>query len=297
MKSEELQDRFNRLNVWKSYDQRAPHKPLLVLWAIGRCLRGEDRLVSFKEASHELAELLRLYGPPRKNVNPEYPFWRLRSDGVWEVLGSDRISETVSKDAHVSSLLKENAHGGFPKEINDALQADKELAVRIAQSLLDAHFSSTRHDAVLQDVGIGSEFEYIRRRIRNRDFSDTVLAAYGHQCAVCEFAIRLDKVPIGLEAAHIRWHCAKGPDLIQNALSLCSLHHTLFDAGAFTLYPERRILVSGQVTGRNSDETLGRYQSKEIILPEDDGDFPNPEFLNWHHNNVFQDELRSGDCR
>lgn len=288
MKASEIQDRFSRLNIWKAYGQRAPHKPLLALWAIGRSLRGEDRMVSFKEARHELAELLRLYGPPRKNVNPEYPFWRLRLDGVWEVPGSDKITETVSKDAHVSSLLRENAHGGFPKEIHDALQADEELAVKIAYSLLDAHFPSTLHEAVLRGVGIVSEFEYIRRRTRNRVFSDTVLAAYGHQCAVCDFAVRLDKGPIGLEAAHIKWHCAQGPDLIQNALSLCALHHRLFDAGAFTLSRERRIQVSGQVTGRGSNEILGRFQSKEILLPEDHGNIPDLDFLNWHHKNVFR---------
>jgi putative restriction endonuclease len=27
---------FDKLNVWKRDDQRAPHKPLLVLYALGR---------------------------------------------------------------------------------------------------------------------------------------------------------------------------------------------------------------------------------------------------------------------
>ena len=249
-------------------------------------------MVSYKEARHELADLLQSYGPPRKRAHPEDPFWRLRLDEVWEVPGADRISVTASGGAHVSSLLKQNAHGGFPKEIYDALRGDEDLAVRIACSLLDANFPSTRHEAVLQGVGIDSRFEYIRRRSRNREFSDTVLTAYGHQCAVCEFAVRLKNDPIGLEAAHIRWHCEQGPDLIRNALSLCALHHRLFDAGAFTLSRECRILVSGQVTGRGSDETLGRFQSKEIVLPEDDKDVPGPRFLKWHHRNVFQGELR-----
>jgi putative restriction endonuclease len=32
---------FDQLNVWSRGDQRAPHKPLLVLYALGRWSRGE----------------------------------------------------------------------------------------------------------------------------------------------------------------------------------------------------------------------------------------------------------------
>jgi uncharacterized protein (TIGR02996 family) len=34
--SETLLDRFDRLAIWNRGDQRAPHKPLLVLYALGR---------------------------------------------------------------------------------------------------------------------------------------------------------------------------------------------------------------------------------------------------------------------
>lgn len=292
MNPEDLSERFTRLNVWNANGQLAPHKPLLALWAIGRCLRGDERLVSYRDVSQALTVLLTRFGPPRKTVHPEHPFWRMRRDHIWEVPGSERIAVTSSGDALVGSLHEENAHGGFPKEIYDMFKADERLAVRIAHSLLDAHFSSTLHEAVLQAVGIDSGFEYVRRRSRNREFSETVLAAYGHRCAVCDFAVRMDKGPIGLEAAHIRWHCARGPNLIRNALSLCALHHRLFDAGAFTLSRERRILVSGQVTGSGFDEALGRFQSREVLRTEDDGDCPDPDFLIWHHRNVFRGELR-----
>ncbi len=292
MTLDDLSERFDGLGVWKASGQRAPHKPLLVLWAIGRCLRGEDRMVSYREAAPALKMLLTRFGLPRKTVHPEQPFWRLRKDGVWEVPGSERITKTSSGDALVSSLRQENAHGGFPKEIYEVFQTDKRLAVRIAYSLLDAHFPTTLHEAVLQAVEIDPGFGYVRHRPRNRQFSDTVLAAYGHRCAVCDFSIRMEKGPIGLEAAHIKWHCAQGPDLVQNALSLCALHHRLFDAGAFTLSPEYRVLVSGQVTGSGFDEVLGRFESREILLTEDNGDVPGPDFLKWHYENVFQGEFQ-----
>jgi putative restriction endonuclease len=59
-------ERFDRLAVWSRGDQRAPHKPLLVLYALGRWQRGQPD-VTFREAEPELTALLREFGPPRKS--------------------------------------------------------------------------------------------------------------------------------------------------------------------------------------------------------------------------------------
>jgi putative restriction endonuclease len=45
MTPDEIRDRFNSINVWNRGGERAPHKPLLGLYAIGRLLCGEPRLV------------------------------------------------------------------------------------------------------------------------------------------------------------------------------------------------------------------------------------------------------------
>src|SRR5437764_9480521 len=77
--------KFDRLNVWSRGGQRAPHKPLLVLYALGRWARGDTGDVPFREAAPALAALLKEFGPPRRSLHPEYPFWRLQNDGVWAV--------------------------------------------------------------------------------------------------------------------------------------------------------------------------------------------------------------------
>lgn len=65
--------RFDALSVWQQGDQRAPHKPLLVLYALGRWQRGLAE-VTFREAEAEpeLAALLREFGPPRRSDHPEH---------------------------------------------------------------------------------------------------------------------------------------------------------------------------------------------------------------------------------
>ena len=59
----------------------APHKPLLVLYALGRWQAGQKD-VAFRQAETDLTALLREFGPPRKSDHPEQPFWRLQRDGV-----------------------------------------------------------------------------------------------------------------------------------------------------------------------------------------------------------------------
>jgi putative restriction endonuclease len=84
MTTNAILSQFDDLAVWKQGDQRAPHKPLLILYALGRWQRGLTE-VSFREAEPELTGLLREFGPLRKSDRPEQPFWRLQRDGVWSV--------------------------------------------------------------------------------------------------------------------------------------------------------------------------------------------------------------------
>ena len=54
------------------------------------------------------------------------------------------------------------------------------------------------------------------------------LTAYEYRCTICGFDVRLGPVPVALDAAHIRWHQAGGPDTESNGLALCVVHHKLF---------------------------------------------------------------------
>ena len=309
MTPDELRNLFANLKVWHARGWRAPNKPLLALWAIGRCLRSEGRLAPYDTVARELGELLRRFGPPRKSVNPDLPFWHLRNDGVWDVPEADRITQTGSGHAHIASLRREDAHGGLFDDIFSALQKDQTTALHIAYSLVEAHFPESLHNDVLRAVGIdsgfptstgmdfvfmedraaGLEFEHVRRRSRDPAFARAVLDAYGDRCAVCEFAVRLRDAPVALDAAHIRWHRAGGRDRdkIGNGLALCTLHHRLFDAGAFTLSPKYTVIVSPAAAGPGADSTLDQFSRCPILLPRRTEDYPDFKSLKWHHREVF----------
>lgn len=64
MNDQELLQQIESLNVWRRSDQRAPHKPLLLLYALGRLQQGQRRL-SYAEVDEKLRALPDTFGPPR----------------------------------------------------------------------------------------------------------------------------------------------------------------------------------------------------------------------------------------
>lgn len=61
-------DRFLQLNVWQRGSERAPHKPLLILLALGALARGELD-VPFAKYEPRLRALLKEFGPATVAVN------------------------------------------------------------------------------------------------------------------------------------------------------------------------------------------------------------------------------------
>lgn len=113
------------------------------------------------------------------------------------------------------------------------------------------------------------------------------MAAYG-------FDLRVGHIPAGLEAAHIQWHTAGGPDIEPNGLSLCALHHKLFDLGAFTLEPASLKVVFSEhalAGGRGLTGEL-RHHGQDLPQPVDLASRPGPQYIDWNWSYVFKKEAR-----
>ena len=299
MKRVEVFAKLTAVNVWKRGPQRAPHKPLLLLLALARCSRGEAREIPYREVDDKLGALLREFGPPRKSFHPEYPFWRLQNDGVWMVRDADGLSRrTGHDDPRKSELLKLNPPGGLTGELWTALGKDRLLLAEAATAILDANFPPTLHEDILAAVGLdldGLIAAAAARTKRDPAFREKVLRAYERRCAVCGFDLRLGSVDVALEAAHIMWHQAGGPDIEGNGLALCSLHHKLLDRGAFTVSAERRVLVSQEVSGSAGvEEHLLRFHAGLVREPQSAEYLARPEYLRWHGREVFRGPAREG---
>src|SRR5207248_3709058 len=132
MDSEAILDRFDDLSIWKQGDQRAPHKPLLVLYALGRWQRGQTD-VTFCQAEPELTALLREFGPPRRSDHPEQPFWRLQRDGVWTVHAPPGlVMKTRDTIPRIGGLRSPDVRAEFSPDVQAALASDPGLVAAIA---------------------------------------------------------------------------------------------------------------------------------------------------------------------
>jgi putative restriction endonuclease len=293
MRNDQIKTLFDQIAVWKKGGQRAPHKPLLILYALSLCLQKKDRLIPYTEIDEKLRQLLVEFGPTRKSYHPEYPFWRLQNDGVWELANADRVAlRKGNSDAKKSELTKNHISGGFKAEIFDHFYRNPGLVANIATSILEEHFPSSVHEDILQAIGMDLSHLLMRRQ-RDSQFRDKVLRAYEYQCAVCGFNVRLGNTLIALEAAHIKWHQAGGPDSENNGIALCTLHHKLFDRGAFTLSKDLAVQVSDRANGTAGfSEWLLDFHGKDIKPPQRPAYYPKQIYVDWHVREVFQGEAR-----
>lgn len=140
----------------------------------------------------------------------------------------------------------------------------------------------------------GSAVEEIRRfgaprlvepRLGQGAFRILVTDAYARRCAITG-----EKTLPVLEAAHIRPYSHDGPHRTDNGLLLRSDLHILFDRGYMTVTPDLNVEVSPHL---ESDFGNGRIyyalQGQQLrVLPENLGDRPLREFLEWHNSEIFR---------
>lgn len=280
-------EQIGALRTYRSGSRRAPHKPLLLLFALGQ-LRSGKRELSFSEVKAALDPLLTAYAPPVKSRHqPELPYWHLVSDGLWEVDGAEQMERQSGGFPTMDAIR--NSCGKLDERFVQQLSSDPTLFESVVARLLNEHFAPSSHEDILVAVGLeslpqeGIADDKIERRRRDSRFREAVLRAYEYRCAFSGFRIALGGSYFGCEAAHVRWHAYDGPYDVSNGIALEPTVHRLFDVGAWTLTDDRRIIVSTQLTG--SDEAVGRIRGRHghpLNEPLPGEPQVNLDFIRWH---------------
>ncbi|WP_059010591.1 phosphorothioated DNA-binding restriction endonuclease [Streptomyces specialis] len=302
MTREELLAALAGLRRARVRGRRAPHKPLLVLWLLGRFASRGSTAVAYDEAEEPVSGMINDFGPPVASAGAArqraaMPFVHLER-ALWDL--RDRDGRPLGADApdRGAWLRARGAHGRLRPEV-ERLLADPATLAAAARVLLDRHFTPALEPPIREAAGLGdltaleeSAYRLVTaRRPRAAGFAEAVLRAYAYACAMCGFDGRLGRHPVGLEAAHIRWHSQDGPDEVRNALALCSLHHTLFDLGVLGLTDGRRVRVSGlYVAGSAAGRTVADLDGRPLAEPQRGKPAPAAEFVAWHGAEVFKGE-------
>lgn len=288
-----------KIKQWSRAGERAPHKPLLLLFVLGRLHRTGTSRVTFAEAEPAVADLLRSYGPPRK-TSPAYPFHHLQSDGLWRVTTEDGSDPGSS----LARLRASGAAGTLAPAFEAALAADPGLLALTARVLLDSNFPESLHDDICQLVGIdveaieiaaaGCRVDEVRRRRRDPMFREHVLVAYEYRCAVCRYDGRIGAEAVGLDAAHVRWWAYDGPDSVENGLCLCAIHHKLFDRGVIGLTADRTVQVSRLFVGHSdaAHDLVLRHAGRAVAEPQPGLAPVDDQHIAWHDAEVFRKPAR-----
>ena len=292
LEREPLLDLFAGIRPHRRGERRAVHKPLLVLIALARLQQGQDRL-RLDDISQPLARLLEAYSQPVRGAqDPSLPFWHLHSDGLWRVEGADALPRQKGNFPRLPALRATTA--GFRPDVAAALRADPALVDEAADLILHEYFEPTLHEAICQQVGLQPAVATTLRERRpvwqlrkQRDpvFRSRVMEAYGHRCAVTGFRAEVAGTLVGCEAAHVRSVKEDGPDVVANGLCVEATMHQLFDAGAWTLTDDRRILVSAQYQAEGDAYLRLKERHGMPIRDPEPGQPPvSVEFIRWHRD-------------
>lgn len=296
--SEVGQDWVTRVRTIRRFtdgDRRAPYKPLLLLWAIGRLAASRPTRVSFGDAEDELTRLMeghRLGG----SLRIAYPFVYLgTSRDLWTVEtadGSDVAAMPQRARESRPFLIEEEVTGGLAPDFRRALE-DERVRSEVVNTLLEMEFPESLHSEILEEVGLG---RFVAPAPSGRDprFKRVVLLAYESRCAFCGFDGILRRVPVAIDAAHVKMRSHSGPDEVANGLALCVFHHRLFDRGALGLSEDLRILVSQEMIVRETSALMPLIGlvGKRMDRPQAGYDPPHARYVNWHYRNIFVEPPR-----
>ncbi|MGY0235948.1 HNH endonuclease [Longispora urticae] len=273
---------------------RSPHKPLLVLLALGRLSSTGTSRISWTEARSDLGNLLAEFGPAShagQAQSAAYPFTRLRSDGIW-VLDRD-----VPMD-NVGPLNTEQVTGQFAPAMEKALASEPALIASAARALVESHFPDSIAPDVLAAVGLDADAvlhapntvpaDATAKRRRDPRWRAAVIQAWDRQCAFCGFDGQLFGGTVGIDAAHVRWFAFDGPDDLDNGLALCTLHHKLFDRGVLGIDTNLNICVSMTFTARTPAGKSVYGLHGQAIQGRPGTPHPADPHLTWHREQVFK---------
>lgn len=292
----ELLDALGRLRRATTAGQRAPHKPLLLLWLFARFQQVGSSAVSYVEAEGPVSDLINEFGPPMRSPSAAgqraaMPFVHLERE-LWSVTSANGEPLPTSTAERRGVLLELGARGQLRPEVEAVLGNQDNLSAA-GNLILDQHFTPTLARLITETIGLDLAIvppavTPVHRR-RSAAFAETVRRAYAYQCAMCGFDGALARTPVALEAAHVQWHSQDGPDDPSNGVCLCELHHALFDLGVLGLTADRKVTVSPLYVARTAaGRAVDQLAGVQLARPRGDHPVVDLQYIRWHTIQVFK---------
>ena len=151
MTNSEILHLFSSINCARIGDSYAPHKPILILLLLERILNGHINKFTFSELDHDLKKWLEKYGSNNASNTRNEPFWRLKNDGVWDILApTELISQ--SNTPTPNQLIEANVFAQLKDDIFQVVRISPELIEEIAKSLVTQFISEPYRASLMADA-------------------------------------------------------------------------------------------------------------------------------------------------
>lgn len=152
-----LLDKIQSISRWRRGDERAPHKPLMLLYVLSEYKKGHERLFHYaQEVDRPVKALLMQYGPTRSTYNSHYPFWRLanEADPFWEIENGEKCQLSNSGDPFKKDLIAYDVRAGFDAVSYNTLRSTPCLIDEITLNLIQGNFSESLQEELFVRFGL-----------------------------------------------------------------------------------------------------------------------------------------------
>ena len=118
--ADDIVGRFDSIKIFAKDKRLAPHKPLLLLYALAELKNKKRERIDFNDAEKTVGPLIRQYGSFNTQARVAYPFERLANDkgNIWwiephQTNASGDLSSTEARDQHLNAGFSDDVLAAF----------------------------------------------------------------------------------------------------------------------------------------------------------------------------------------
>jgi putative restriction endonuclease len=248
--------------------------------------------------------------PPGKTSSMAYPFFFMKSDGFWHLVGKPGLELPDRFRTPSVVWLRQNFSGARLDKELFVLLLDPEIREQLRASVIQTYFAPEVQPKIIEQSVLNFEAEQYKKEIlelrqiqteygqqdskqqkekaRSAGFRKAIVSLYEHRCALCGIRMRTPEGHTVVEAAHIVPWSESHDDMPTNGLCLCRLCHWSFDEGLMSVGRKYEVLVSDRVRiDSNMPGHILTLMDRPIFKPEAEPFWPGQENLSRHRKSRF----------